>query len=45
MELNFSRINAEDHEYMCSNAFYTLTKNGAGWKMISLGIIDTRGNR
>jgi hypothetical protein len=45
VKLNFSRMNAEGHEYVRSNAFYTLTRQGADWKIISLSIIaDTRGN-
>jgi hypothetical protein len=45
VKLNFSRINAEDREYQRSNAFYTLTRQGTDWKIISLTVIrDTRGN-
>jgi hypothetical protein len=45
VKLNFSRINAEDLEYQRSNAFYTLTRQGTDWKIISLTVIrDTRGN-
>lgn len=38
VKLNFSRMNAEDEEYLRSNVFYTLTKKEDGWKVISLSV-------
>jgi hypothetical protein len=41
VKLNFSRMNAEDREYLRSNVFYTLTKKADRWRVISLSVVDS----